>query len=159
MVGNREAEVLSVGDCLELLDTTPVGRLVLTERALPAFHPVDYVRHGRSLIVRTGPGSELDAARRRDVVAFEADHVDPDAHTGWSVMVVGRAGVVDDIERLVAVIDHRYRPWVRGRGLHVIRIDAERVTGRRLVLDPWQDAGDGLGTRTLDHAGRAAPGR
>lgn len=141
MVGTREAEVLSVGDSLELLDTTPVGRLVFTEKALPAVHPVNFVRHGRSIIVRTGAGSKLEAARRGDVVAFEADHVDPGSRTGWSVMVVGHCAVVNDIERLVAVIDHRYRPWVRGRGIHVIQIDAERVTGRRLVLDPWEDAG------------------
>jgi nitroimidazol reductase NimA-like FMN-containing flavoprotein (pyridoxamine 5'-phosphate oxidase superfamily) len=141
MTASREARTLTTGECLDLLDTAPVGRLVFTERALPAVHPVNFLRHGRSIIVRTGTGSKLDAARRGDVVAFEADHIDPDSQTGWSVLVVGHASVVNDVERLVAVLDFEHRPWVRGRAAHVIQIATERVTGRRLVLDPWREAG------------------
>lgn len=141
MAASREARTLSTGECLRLLDTTPVGRLVFTERALPAVHPVNFLRQGRSIIVRTGPGPKLDAARRGDVVAFEADHVDPDSQTGWSVMIVGHAAVINDVERLIAVLDHRHQPWVRGRGADVIQISAERITGRRLVLDPPRAGG------------------
>jgi nitroimidazol reductase NimA-like FMN-containing flavoprotein (pyridoxamine 5'-phosphate oxidase superfamily) len=141
MTAGRETRTLPVGECLRLLDTTPIGRLVFTEHALPAVHPVNFLRHGRSIIVRTGAGSKLDAARRGDVVAFEADHIDPDSRTGWSVMVVGHASVVDDVDRLVAVLDLEHRPWVRDRGAHVVQISAERITGRRLVLDPLEDAG------------------
>lgn len=141
MTASRENETLTVGECLRLLDTTPVGRLVFTEKALPAVHPVNFLRHGRSIIVRTGPGSKLDAARRGDVVAFEADCIDSGTHTGWSVMVVGHATLVNDVDRLVAVLDQEHRPWARGRGTHVIEVSAERVTGRRLVLDPSPDAG------------------
>lgn len=141
MSASREAETLPVGECLRLLDTTPIGRLVFTEDALPAVHPVNFLRQGRAIILRTGTGSKLDAARRADVVAFEADHVDAESQTGWSVLVVGHASVVNDIERLVAVLDHQHRPWVRDRSAHVIQVAAERVTGRRLVLDPRSDAG------------------
>jgi hypothetical protein len=34
------------------------------------------------------------------VVAFEADQVDTSTRTGWSVLVVGRASVIEDIEEL-----------------------------------------------------------
>jgi nitroimidazol reductase NimA-like FMN-containing flavoprotein (pyridoxamine 5'-phosphate oxidase superfamily) len=140
MAESRETETLSTCECLRLLDTTPVGRLVFTEKALPAVHPVNYLRQGRSIILRTGPGSKLDAARRGDVVAFQADQIDPDSRTGWSVMAIGHATVVNDVERLVTVLDHQHRPWVRGRGAHVVQILVERITGRRLVLDPLQSA-------------------
>ena len=140
MGASREIETLPVDACLKLLDTTPVGRLVFTENALPVVHPVNFLRQGRTIIVRTGPGAKLDAARRGDVLAFEADHIDPTSQTGWSVMVVGRASVINDVDRLLAVLDYRHRPWVNGRGAHVMQVSAQRITGRRLVLDPWQDA-------------------
>jgi uncharacterized protein len=136
MVASRELGALTVDECLRMLDTVPIGRMVFTEGPLPAVHPVNFLRHGNSIIVRTGPGSKLDAARRGDLIAFEADRVDPDSRTGWSVLVVGRAEVVNDIEQLVAVLDSAHRPWVRGRGAHVLRITAQRITGRRLELDP-----------------------
>lgn len=136
MIGTREVEALPVARCLQLLETAPVGRLVFTEHALPAVHPVNFLRHEDSIVIRTGPGPKLEAAVRGDVVAFEADHIDPASHAGWSVLVIGRAAVVDDVEELLAVLDVRRRPWVRGRGGHVIRVSADRITGRRLVLDP-----------------------
>jgi uncharacterized protein len=132
---SRESETLTVAECWRRLASVPVGRVVFTEGGLPAVHPVNFVVHERSVVIRTGPGSKLDAARRGDVLAFEADHIDPEARTGWSVLVVGHAAVVGDVDRLVAVLDPRHRPWVHGRGLHVMEVAGERVTGRRLVLD------------------------
>ncbi|HSK57898.1 MAG TPA: pyridoxamine 5'-phosphate oxidase family protein [Actinomycetospora sp.] len=130
----RESEALTVAECWRRLASVAVGRVVFTERALPAVHPVNFLVHGRAVIIRTGPGPTLDAARRGDVLAFEADHIDPETRTGWSVLVVGHAAVVGDVDRLVAVLDPQHRPWVHGRGLHVMEVAGQRVTGRRLVL-------------------------
>src|SRR5690242_16236313 len=140
MVTSRESTTLPVGECLALLETVPVGRMVFTERALPVVHPVNFLRHGNSVVVRTGPGAKLAAAQRGDIVAFEADHIDPELQIGWSVLVVGRASVVHDVEQLLAVLDLEHRPWARGRSAHVIQIAAQRITGRRLVLDPDADS-------------------
>lgn len=140
MTASREIGELTVDECLRLLDTVPIGRMVFTEGVLPAVHPVNFLRDGNSIIVRTGPGGKLDAARRGDVVAFEADQVDPDTHSGWSVLVVGRVEVVNDVDELVAVLDLAHRPWARNRGAHVLRITAQRVTGRRLELEPIDGA-------------------
>jgi uncharacterized protein len=137
VVASRESKTLPVDQSLRLLDTVPVGRMVFTEGALPAVHPVNFLRHGNSVVIRTGPGTKLDAARQADVVGFEADHIDADSQTGWSVLVVGHAAVVNDVEQLLAVLDLGHRPWARGQGGHVIRITAERVTGRRLVLEAF----------------------
>jgi hypothetical protein len=60
---------------------------------------------------------------------------------GWSVLVLGRAGVINNVEELLTVLDVEHRPWVRARGGHVIRISAQRITGRRLVLDPPEGGG------------------
>jgi nitroimidazol reductase NimA-like FMN-containing flavoprotein (pyridoxamine 5'-phosphate oxidase superfamily) len=130
----RETEQLSVTECLRLLGTEMIGRMVFTEAALPVVHPVNFAMSGRDVIIRTGRGPKLDAALRGDIVAFEADQIDMHRRTGWSVLVVGRAAVVGDVDRLVTVLDPEHRPWVRGRGEHVIQVTGERITGRRLVL-------------------------
>lgn len=131
----RETQQLDPAECRRLLATMPFGRLVFTEDALPAVHPVNFAMAGGDVIIRTGPGQKLAAARRGDVVAFEADCIDVQTRTGWSVLVIGHASVVHDIDELVAVLDPARRPWVRGHDQHVIRIDGGWITGRRLVLD------------------------
>jgi len=63
------------------------------------------------------------------VVVYEADQIDLEARTGWSVTVTGRAGLVTDPHAVA-----RYRqlliPWIDMD--HVSRITAEIVTGYRL---------------------------
>lgn len=131
----RGLEPIPDDECLRLLGSVPIGRLVFTEHALPAVHPVNFVLAGPDVIIRTGQGPKLEAAQRGDVLAFQADAFDPLDHTGWSVMVIGHASVVVDIDMLVSVVDVEHRPWATGRGHHVIRIAGERMTGRRLALD------------------------
>lgn len=75
--------------CLALLATVPIGRVVHTHRALPAITPVTFVLDGEDVAIR--PGAPLAAAVGGAVVAFEADHVDPDTGVGWAVTVVGPA--------------------------------------------------------------------
>jgi len=135
--GPAELTSIPVAECWRLMASVPFGRLVFTEHALPAVHPVNFAVSDSAVIVRTGPGSKFDAAVRGDVVAFEADAIDPETRTGWSVLVVGHSSVVVDIDRLVSVVDVDHRPWVRGPGRHVIQIDGEQVTGRRLSFDTF----------------------
>ena len=130
-----EPAPIPVAECWQLLTSVPFGRIVFTEQALPAVHPVNFAVADSAVVIRTGPGPKLDAAMRGDVVAFEADAIDPETRTGWSVLVIGHASVVVDIDRLVDVVDVEHRPWVRGAGRHVVQIAGERVTGRRLGLE------------------------
>jgi hypothetical protein len=65
-------------------------------------------------------------------VAFQADELDPDLRTGWSVTVVGHAQRITDVDELVEVSGTFIQPWVDGRRDHFIRIRTEKVTGRRL---------------------------
>jgi nitroimidazol reductase NimA-like FMN-containing flavoprotein (pyridoxamine 5'-phosphate oxidase superfamily) len=125
---------LSPAECHELLRSAGVGRLVFTEQAMPAAHPVNYLLDGDDIVVRTGPGAKLDAAARGDVLAFQVDHIDPETRAGWSVLVVGRASLVVDIDELVDLAEPSRRPWAEGRREHMIRIAGERITGRRLRL-------------------------
>ena len=128
-------EVLPEGECLRLLATMPVGRLVFHEEGLPAVRLVNYVLDDGSVVFRTGGGQTYAAAQRGDVVAFEVDDYDVDTHLGWTVTAVGRAWAVTDpveVERIAAL---PVRPWAVGDRPHLVAVDIEAIKGRRLV--PW----------------------
>jgi len=132
MSQRQELDVLDRKHCLELLQTVRVGRLVFTEDALPAVQPVNFRLYGDNVVIRVAGGTKLDAAARNFVVAFQADELDPDLRTGWSVTVVGHAQRITDVDELVAVSGTFVQPWVEGRRDHFVRIRIEKVTGRRL---------------------------
>jgi nitroimidazol reductase NimA-like FMN-containing flavoprotein (pyridoxamine 5'-phosphate oxidase superfamily) len=94
---------------------------------------VNYAIGDDEVLIRTAPGTKLDAAARGQQVAFEIDHADAMYHTGWSVLVQGRCEEVTDPERLAEIERLPLRPWAQGEKDHVISIRAESVTGRRLV--------------------------
>lgn len=127
-----ELAALDRAECLRLLRTVSVGRIVFTEHALPAIQPVNFTVEGGEVFIRTSGGGKLAAAVSGSVVAFEADEIDAGTRSGWSVVVLGHASVVRDIDLLVALAGPGSRPWVPGRTDHVIRIKSERITGRRL---------------------------
>lgn len=126
-------EVLDRAECLALMGSVPIGRLVFTDRALPAIQPVNFVLDEGEVIVRTASGSKLAAATRRAVVAFEADEFDMERHTGWSVTIIGQAIEITDPARRRRVQRLPLEPWSMGTHAHFIGISAEQVTGRRIL--------------------------
>ena len=126
-------EVLSEEECLRLLTKVPVGRIVYTDRALPAIQPVNFVVDGHTVVIRTAQRSRLAVAATGTVVAFEVDEfTDGPDRTGWSVVAVGRAGEVPP-EDLPAVQRLGLRPWVPGTRDYYLRVTVEVISGRRLV--------------------------
>ncbi|GAS90575.1 pyridoxamine 5'-phosphate oxidase family protein [Mycolicibacterium brisbanense] len=131
MTKGSELDVLTRRQCLDLLQGPRVGRLVFTEDALPAVQPVNYRIWRDQVVIRVAGGAKLAAATLHQVVAFEADDLDPDLRTGWSVTVVGHAEPITDVDELVAVAGTFVEPWVEGRREHFVRITTEKVTGRQ----------------------------
>jgi uncharacterized protein len=125
-------EILSREESLALLSSVPVGRIVFTDRALPAVQPVNFVLHDGSVVFRTGAGSKLAAATRQAIVAFQADPFDATTHSGWSVTAVGPSRVVEDEEELARLSALPLRPWIAEDREYFIRVELAQVTGRRL---------------------------
>ena len=120
---------LTEQECLELLASRSVGRLAYVARAgVPDVVPVNYVLRDGAVVLRTGPGPKLQAAERRELVAFEVDHVDEQTRTGWSVVVHGRASVLEDEPAAGAP-----EPWASGPREQLVLITPRRTTGRRLL--------------------------
>lgn len=127
--------VLSRDQCLGLLGSTRIGRVVVSIDALPAAFPVNFALMDDDVVFRTAPGTKLSAALEEAVVAFQADRFDPTACIGWSILVQGRASVITDPEELDRARRLRIRPWLPSDRPHVVRIRSEVVSGRRLPAD------------------------
>jgi uncharacterized protein len=119
-------------ECLRLLAGRLVGRVVFTEAALPAAHPVAYLLDGDEVLFRTANGGKLAAATLRHVVAFQVDEIDPIGRTGWSVLGVGQAYEVTDLRRLTDLAARMPTPWASNHDAHTVAIPLQRLTGRVL---------------------------
>src|SRR5215469_6568538 len=125
---------LSREQCLRLMNTAPVGRIIYTRRAMPAVELVNFTVDAGDIVIRTAASGKLTAAIRGAVVAFEADDYDAATRSGWSVTAVGQAREVTDpadIGRLRAAGPH---PWVPGDRPYFVRITPGTLNGRRLTL-------------------------
>lgn len=129
-------EVLDRVECLRLLRSVSVGRIVFTERALPAVQPVNFVVLDEAIWFRTGEGSKLAVAARGAIVAFQADEFDAELRSGWSVTALGQAEEVRDPELIRAVRRLPLRTWAPGQRDHLIRVGVHEVSGRRLPCAP-----------------------
>ncbi|MDQ0779917.1 nitroimidazol reductase NimA-like FMN-containing flavoprotein (pyridoxamine 5'-phosphate oxidase superfamily) [Streptomyces aurantiacus] len=133
--GTRMVE-LSRGEALHLLASVSLGRVGFTEQALPAIRPVNHLVDQGAVVIRTHSGSALlKHSMRSEVVAYEADDIDPTTRTGWSVVVTGVATRVTDSEEL-ARYQRLLTPWSGAAMGDVVRIEPELVTAYRLVSTP-----------------------
>jgi uncharacterized protein len=125
-------EVLSPTQCLRLIRRSSIGRVVVSLGALPAAFPVNFALLDDDVVFRTAFGTKLSAALDDAIVAFEVDRIDPLRHTGWSVLIQGRASILDAPADVVRARRLGIRPWAPGEHPHFVRIRSEVVSGRRL---------------------------
>lgn len=137
-VDANELEVYSVDECWGLLSDASFGHLAFVAQGEPQIRPVSVVVEDRMLFLVTRPGAKLDAvlAKPGGAAAFEADELDLDNRSGWSVIVRGWLHpVMNEVEQTrldrlgsPAWIDmHRERRW--------LRFEPVDVTGRRFPGD------------------------
>ncbi|MCQ0021676.1 pyridoxamine 5'-phosphate oxidase family protein [Streptomyces somaliensis DSM 40738] len=137
-VAPRRTARLGRTEALRLLGTVSLGRIVFTQRALPAVRPVNHLMDGEDVVVRLHDGATLaslvaPADTAGVVVAYEADAIDPETHIGWSVVVTGYAHRVTD-EGELARFTARLRPWAEHPAVNAaLRIRPDLVTGLRLT--------------------------
>ena len=123
---------LSRVECLQLMASVPVGRVIYTQRALPVVDLVNFALHHGDIVIRTDRGGKLAAAARGAVVAFEADCLDPAHHIGWSVTAIGPSRRVTDLGEIGRLQEIGLSSWAPGVQEHFIRISPVMLTGRYL---------------------------
>ena len=123
---------LSRDECLRLMASVPVGRIIYTRQALPAVELVNFAIDRGDIIVRTDHSGKLAAAARGTVVAFETDHLDPACQAGWSVTAIGQSHEVTDAGEISRLEQIGLRSWAPGEREHFIRISPVILNGRQL---------------------------
>jgi nitroimidazol reductase NimA-like FMN-containing flavoprotein (pyridoxamine 5'-phosphate oxidase superfamily) len=126
-------EVLDRAECVEHLRRHHLGRLGFVAGGRPLILPVNYALDGEHVVFRTDEGTKLHAVVGAHV-AFEIDEVDNVYHSGWSVVVLGRAEIAEAAEH-ASLGRLPLGPWCPGPKQHWIRIRPEVVSGRRIVAD------------------------
>jgi hypothetical protein len=129
---------LSRDQCLTLLASVPVGRIIYTRRALPAVELVSFALDHGDIVIRTDRGGKLAAATRGAVVAFEADQVDLAGQSGWSVTAIGPSREVTGPGELARLRTIGLSTWAPGARDHFIRISPVMLNGRHLRTDSTQ---------------------
>jgi uncharacterized protein len=125
-------------ECLRRLAATAIGRIVVSvigwDHAM--IRPVNYVfdESSQSLLVRSARGSKLHALLRSARAAFEIDGTDAAGRVGWSVIILGVCEEITDTAELRRIEALGLEPWAPGDKGHWIRIRANSVSGREIVL-------------------------
>ena len=123
---------LTRGECMRLVGSVPLGRIVYTRQALPAVELVNFAIDRGEIIIRTDRSGELAAATRGAVVAFEADSLDPAGLAGWSVTVIGQSSEVTDAGEISRLERMGLSSWASGQQQNFIRISPGILSGRQL---------------------------
>jgi hypothetical protein len=127
-------EILPREECMRLLAACTLGRLAVSSGALPMILPVNFLLDQDRILIRTSPGTKLDAAVANAVVAFEVDDFDVFSHAGWSVAITGMARQITDPDELGRTHSLPIPHWAPSDG-HVISISIDLISGRRIPLD------------------------
>lgn len=126
-------DVMTRAECEEHLAGGGVGRFVFTGESGPAALPVNFRLFDGDVVFNTRTQGVLTAAVSGDGrVGFEVDQIDDAMSEGWSVIISGRARLVDDPDELVRIGELGIEPWPGGRREAVIRIETEAISGRRI---------------------------
>jgi hypothetical protein len=114
--------------CLALLRSATLGRVIFTHRAMPAVRPVRFAVVDDAVVFAVPADSPLYAGARDAVVAFEADEFAADFGAGWYVSLLGRA-----TESAAADFGEITCPCRPPAGRRFLRIPAENITGHRVT--------------------------
>jgi nitroimidazol reductase NimA-like FMN-containing flavoprotein (pyridoxamine 5'-phosphate oxidase superfamily) len=125
--------------CRELLQQATVGRVAICTPTGPRIVPINYRVDGESLILRTAPYSTLGTHGRNTRLAFEVDSVDHEQQTAWSVVALGRAEMIEDLDELAALRPAGPVPWAGGERRLYLRLRWDELTGRR-IESSWRQS-------------------
>jgi uncharacterized protein len=123
---------LSQGECLRLMASVPVGRIIYTRQAMPAVDLVNFALDHGDIIIRTDHSGTLAAATRGTVVAFQADSLDRSGQAGWSVTIIGQSREVTDADEISRLGQIGLSSWAPGEREHFIRISPGILSGQQL---------------------------
>ncbi len=130
---DRALEILSPEECVDLLSQRSIGRVVFTDKALPAVQPVSFCMDGDVIVVRTGTSSRLGIAAPDTVVGFEVDEIEPVRMHGWVVTAIGQAEIVTDALAVARLGALSLPAWKHDGPSRFLRIRPRMLRGERTL--------------------------
>jgi pyridoxamine 5'-phosphate oxidase-like protein/helix-turn-helix protein len=124
-------DVLTRAQCEAHLAGGGIGHFVFLAKERPIALPVNFRFVEGDIVFRTRTHGAL-AAANGSTVSFEVDHIDEAMSEGWSVLVTGRARLVEDPAELEQLSGLGIEPWPGGRREAVIRIETAELSGRSI---------------------------
>jgi uncharacterized protein len=118
--------------CWRLLARSSFGRVVFCQAGEPGALPVNCAVSNHTIVFRTSADSTFVEFSNGSRIAFEADHTDHIAESGWSVLVRGTLHEVTDAEEIDRLADLPVHPWAPGTRDRWMRIVPDNVTGRTI---------------------------
>ena len=131
-------ERLDEAECMKLLSTARIGRLIYNSRYGPVAVPTEYQIHEGSIVFPTYRTLFTEEDLRTGIahaeyqVAVEIDQADPEAREGWLVLVRGTAHHLDTEAERESIASLGLKPWVKGEPEHFIRVNPTHIGGQRL---------------------------
>jgi uncharacterized protein len=124
---------LSPGECLRLMASVPVGRIIYTRQALPAVELVNFALDHGDIVIRADRSGTLAVATRGTVVAFGAGSINASEQADWSVTVIGHSHEVTDADEISRLEQIGLSSWAPGQQQkNFIRISPGILNGRQL---------------------------
>jgi nitroimidazol reductase NimA-like FMN-containing flavoprotein (pyridoxamine 5'-phosphate oxidase superfamily) len=125
---------LNRDECVELLTSAPIGRVVFVDDGHPIALPVNYRWHHDAVVFRTLEGTVLHTAAGDAPVSFEVDTWDEHSHKGSSVVVRGTASLVTEWAEKAELEELGIVPWVADPWRQSwVRITPSGISGRRIT--------------------------
>ena len=125
--------VIDDDECIELLESTPIGRVAFVVDDEVLALPVNFKWYENSIVFRTLDGQKLAAAANEQNVCFEVDHWDAQSRSGWSVIVQGVAREVTNWAEEAQLDQIGLVPWAKAEWRPIwVRIEPSNISGRVL---------------------------
>ena len=125
-------EELDEATCWRLVERAGFGRVgFLAEEDIMVL-PVNVAVTAGQVVFRTSESTSLARAGDGSRVAFETDHTDRVAESGWSVMIRGRLWDASDRPETAGWNPLLVRPWAPPPRDVWMTIEADAVTGRMI---------------------------
>ena len=131
-------EVLDQDSCLVLLGRASVGRIAYVASRRARVVPVNIFLREREVFFWVGTGGLLDAIADGQPLTLEADELDLEAGSGWSVVATGNA---HEVVRRPDESRPAMRSWLRPEAGRLVRLALQEISGRRLTAAvAWESA-------------------
>lgn len=128
----RASEPLSIDECWALMAGQTTGRIGFLNEGLVTIFPLNCIVYDRGVYFRTAEDGVI-ARSGLERAAFQFDHIDTVARSGWTILVNGKVERIVDPDLLTTLWGRPTdEPWAPGQRNLFFGITADKISGRRV---------------------------